>query len=156
MTLAKPSKICIEPGVSSVKKLYFSSRTLVFQVHSSLNSIRVFSTFHCKPPTCPYNSILSVFGCFQVGLHIRTLQLQKKYTGSVFIEVIPGDRRDCPPFSVALFSLGFVLVISNVLEQLVWWNSKERGMRKHEAETTDSIMNDRDFFLFPCPNKLKK
>ena len=111
MTLAKPSKICIEPGGQ------FNKETVLFKSDPCFSSSL---KFEFNIPLQASN--LSLQQDF-VGVQLfssRTSHthstIAKEYTGSVFIEVTPGDRRDCPPFSMALFSLGFVLVISNVLE----------------------------------------
>ena len=86
--------IVLWPGVSSIKKLqvYLTSRTLVFQIHINLNSIQVFTSSSYKLPTCTYIIILLNILFFQVGLHIRTLQLQKGRLGDFFIGLTQGSH----------------------------------------------------------------
>ena len=82
----------MNPGDNSIKislQVYLTSWTLVFlQIHTHLNSIKVFTSSRYKPPT---RGVLLNLIFFQVGLYMRTLQLQESTTHTFCIQLIPAQ-----------------------------------------------------------------
>ena len=68
------------PGVNLIRKLYFTSWTLVF---TSSHNFEFFTSSRYKPPTCTYSGILSS-SMFQVGLNILLYNRQKVHLSFVY------------------------------------------------------------------------
>ena len=74
-------------------KVFFTSRTLVSQVHTNLNSMKVFTSSRYKLPTCTYNIIIIfIFIFFKWDFICALYNCKNWHSYDFFIELIQGSH----------------------------------------------------------------